>query len=414
MLLRYVRAAIKPFLTKLDKRFKVLIAATGIFNWAFALPATYSQLYTALLGATPLVLGLLSSLGSLIGALAAIPAGWFMDKYGTKKALLCGLLLFAASALIYALAVNWLLLLPATVLLSVVPTLVFPISDIIIVETTSSGSRAKAMGMSRSVWSIFSSFSPPVATMLVVTFGGLTVEGIRPIFYVQLFAALLSAALVALALEDTGRRGSSGSNSSVSSILRGFKVVLSRGDYMIWILAVTFLRFSMSVSFSYLPLWLVEVRHADPYTIGLMNTVGLAVLVLFSTVAGALADKFGWLKVFITTRTLLYVGTIVMAFIDDPRALVFAGITGAFGFMYGAGSVSFIPFITAFWEAPEPDLRGSWLATSNLLAGLIAAVAPVVGGVLWESGYKDFTLLAPLIIDIGVILLTVKASKLKR
>jgi MFS family permease len=55
-----------------------------------------------LLGASAVQLGSLQSVGNAAGALASLPAGWFVDDYSLKKVFLLGTALLAASGAVYS------------------------------------------------------------------------------------------------------------------------------------------------------------------------------------------------------------------------------------------------------------------------------------------------------------------------
>ncbi|MEM0458833.1 MAG: MFS transporter [Thermofilaceae archaeon] len=385
----------------LDKRYKVILAATGLYNWAASLPATYLQIYTVQLGANPVELGSLSSIGSVASALAAAPAGALMAKHGVRRTLLIGFLVFALSAFTYAIASHWLMLIPASLLSFIAPSLIFPISDIVIVGVTGQGSRATAMGLSRVAWNAFSVLAPPVATAIVVAFGGMTVEGIRPIFLVQLAAALIATFIIAAHMEDLRLPEARSEEGRKSSLWRSLRWLFTKRKALAWFVAMSAQRFGMGVSMAFLPLWIVEVRGADPYVIGAMNTAGIAALLLLSLPAGALSDRYGYLRIYAALRTLLYAGTLLALLVPSREALVAAGGLGIVGLMYGAGFASFIPFITAFWETPPPELRAAWFTASSIIGGLIAAVAPLIGGALWMAGFRDQLLLLALAVDVA-------------
>ncbi|MEM3137138.1 MAG: hypothetical protein QW760_01305, partial [Thermofilaceae archaeon] len=57
--LRKAYLFLKSLNGRLDKRYKILLLATGVYSWALNLPATYAQLYATMLGADPIELGLL-------------------------------------------------------------------------------------------------------------------------------------------------------------------------------------------------------------------------------------------------------------------------------------------------------------------------------------------------------------------
>ena len=382
--------------------------ATGIYNWAMTLPASFSQLYAIFLGADPMVLGLLSSFSNLAGVLTSIPVGWFMAKYGLKPVLIGGFLTLAISALAYAVAGEWSALIPAVVLAGVSPALTFPVADIVIVEATGRGSRATAIGVSRVVWSLFSLAAPPAATLIVASFGGLSAEGIRPLFVVQMAVLIAGAALLYLHLSDGEQRARS--RASFREVVNSLRL-LFRGRSAAWFLAMATQRFSMAMAFSFLPLWAVTARGADEYTIGAMNSAGLAASIASSTVAGALADRKGWFGVFLATRSLTYAGTLIAFLLPRRDVLVLAGALGIVGYAYGAGASSFIPFITAFWEAAPAEHRGAWYAASSLLGGLVATGAPIIGGAVWELGYRDAVLLLPMVVDALGLVAAWRASR---
>ena len=57
------------FIKGLDRRFKLMVAAMGVHQLSLNLPANYSQLYVVGLGANPVELGFLSSLGGLVSSI---------------------------------------------------------------------------------------------------------------------------------------------------------------------------------------------------------------------------------------------------------------------------------------------------------------------------------------------------------
>ena len=53
--------------------------------WGQNLSMQYNQLFATNLGANPVSLGLLNSIGSGISSIASIPMGWAAEEYGVKK-----------------------------------------------------------------------------------------------------------------------------------------------------------------------------------------------------------------------------------------------------------------------------------------------------------------------------------------
>ena len=59
--------------------FKLMLGRRALHGVASSLFMQYSSIYAALLGANPVQLGSLQSAGNAIGAVAAIPTGWFIE-----------------------------------------------------------------------------------------------------------------------------------------------------------------------------------------------------------------------------------------------------------------------------------------------------------------------------------------------
>jgi len=108
--------AVTAPLRSLDKRFKVVLAAIGVYNGANSLTLNYNRLYAVALGANPVELGSLNSLGSVISSAFSVPAGWLIGKYGVKNMLVTGLALCELVSALYVCATSWLTLLPAVML----------------------------------------------------------------------------------------------------------------------------------------------------------------------------------------------------------------------------------------------------------------------------------------------------------
>jgi len=65
--------------------FKLMLLRRALHGVASSLTAQYNSIYATLLRANPVQLGSLQSVGNAIGALAAVPACWFIDYYSLKK-----------------------------------------------------------------------------------------------------------------------------------------------------------------------------------------------------------------------------------------------------------------------------------------------------------------------------------------
>jgi len=378
-----------------------------MYNGANSLTLNYNQLYAVALGANPVELGSLNSIGSMISSVVSVPAGWLIDKYGVKNMLVTGLVLCGLVSTLYGCATSWLTLLPAVMLVQLGFKLIMPLADIVFISTTRVRNRARLMGLSRTVWAIPSLLMPMVAAAIVSLYGGITVQGIRPLYFMQLLIIFVAVALIVFKLkelrvrsafsETTGRVGGRGFFESFRDLFKGERS-LER-----WIVLMGLWRFEISISMPFVTLWMVYSKDADPYILGLVGTVGLVVSALLQIPIGIMADKIGRKKTFLIIRPLTYLGTIILVVAPNPQMLVLTGPLGALGLMDGFSDLSFIPLITMFWEVVPMKKRGRWFGITGVF-DVLSVPAFLLGGFLWQEGLEELVLILPLIMEAFVVI----------
>jgi MFS family permease len=394
---------VSKFFKNLDKRFKVMLIAVGLYNWILGLTSQYDQLYAVALGANPVELGSMVGLGGVANSMISAPAGWLIDKYGVKRMIIFGLILAATVSGIYGFAVDWWILIPAIILAQICMRMIFPLTDIIFVETTKLKERALAMGFSRMIWAIPSVFAPMMAAIIVERFGGINVQGIKPLYYVQLVSIVLVIFFIVFLLKPQQARPIANRSKSVSrtSFIEDFRE-LFKGEkwHKHWAIIMSLQAFMMNISAPFIPLWMVSVKGADAYLLGIIGTVGIVMSALLQIPAGRLADRIGRKKSFLLLCPFSYLGTILLILAPSSEFLIAAGILGVAGLMTtgGIGSVSFIPFITMFWEAAPADKRGRWYGFTGLF-NIFAVPASIIGGFMWQAGFMELVLISPVVIQ---------------
>lgn len=398
------------FFRELDNRVKVTIFGAGILSVGQRFAMQYRQLYAQDLGANPVELGLLNSIGSAIGAFVSVPLGWLVDRYGVKKIMLLGLVFAAASATLYASADSWWILIPAVILASEVRF--NPLTDIVFITATKPEQRATVMSVSRVIWGILRTFTPMIAAVVVVTFGGINAQGIRPLYYIQLVVAAFVFLLLAVKLKPLPRslvpkKGVRGVRARVTGFVQDFRD-LFRGEKALkrWVLLRLVRNFAMRLAVPFSPLWMVDMKGATPQILGLMGTVSIVTSLLLQIPAGRLSDQIGRKKTYFLLRPFAYLGSVLLILAPRPEYLILVGLLGAVGVGGGAGSgiggVSFTPFITMQWEMVPKEKRGRWFGVEGL-CNLATVPASILGGMLWQQGFMTEVLLLPVLIEALVV-----------
>jgi MFS family permease len=269
------------------------------------------------------------------------------------------------------------------------------------------------MGFSRVVWGVLNISAPLAAALIVSNFGGINTQGIRPLYFIQLLLTIIVFLFLTLKLQTLPtqiNRKNDGSGFKLASFIQDFRELFEGEKWLKrWIILRMIRQFGMSIAMPFTMLWIVNMKGADPYILGVMGTVSAIISSLLQIPAGKLSDRKGRKKVFLLLRPITYLGTFLMILAPRPEFLILVGFLGAIGMRGGAGSVSFTPFITMHWEMVPEEKRARWFGVEGFMS-IFSIPATFLGGVMWEYGYMREVLLLPILIEalfVIPILLTV-------
>ena len=235
--------------------------------------------------------GVLSSALSLTWAFAAFGIGVVSDKTGKRTLLLVvTTLLFSVCSFLSGIAASFAMLLAARLLMGVAEGGIMPISQAIVASKVRAQTRGIAMGVTQNFGSnLLGSFvAPVVLAAFAASYGW------RHAFFLAGAPGLLIAMMLwkflgaeADAEPSAGRRtGSSAPRESLRELIGNRNVVICA---LLGVLLVSYL----VVCWSFMPLYLVKVRHYDPRTAGwLMGALGISAT-LGSFLISGLSDRLG-------------------------------------------------------------------------------------------------------------------------
>ena len=306
--------------------------------------------------------GLLSSSLSLTWALAGIFIGAASDRSGRRKAFLLGsVVAFSLCSFLSGVAASFVMLLGARLLMGVAEGSTMPVSQSLVAAEVAPAHRGIAMGVMQNFGSnLLGSFAAPV---LLVLFAELF--GWRDAFFLAGVPGLVAALLIWLLIREPERGAgpAQGKRSSWRQVFAQRNMVLCA---LISILLVSYL----VVTWSFMPLYLTQVRGFSPETMGwLMGTLGISATVTSFVVPG-ISDRIGRRPVMIVTP---FIGIIL------PLAAMYYGgsvwvLAGAF-FVGWALTGTFPMFMATI---PSETVPPQFVATA---AGLAMGVGELIGGV---------------------------------
>ena len=372
------------------KSWRVVVTRAIISRFFIRLTMDYANIYIRALGATPLQLGSLNSVTSLANTVISGPLGWIQDRYSLKKFFIISIGLFTFVPLIYALAQDWIWIIPA-MFLTIFSWPCATICDVCLEKRD----RATGKALCEVVGSVPSLFAPTIAAFLISFFGGISVHGIRPLYWIQFAGQCIVFLFASTQMAEVDRPEM---RRRESSFLGDFQEVFVRGTALKrWITFSTLGMFILSLTSPFRAPFAHEVKGADQFIIGGMASASLVVQVLFAVPLGRLADKMGRKKVFYALAPLYWASNLLLVFAPTPELLVLSGVLLGF---QNIVSIAVLASIRA--ELVPADCLGRWMGILSLFGGLASIAASIMGGFIWETFGPSYIFLLPVVIDLLV------------
>jgi MFS family permease len=347
-------------------------------NFLQNLTQSFQSIYTVALGASPFQLGLLNSLGGIAGALVSVPTGRFADRHGIKKTLLLGTPLMALGALLFALAQDWIILIPAIIISTLALRIIMTTCPMVCGRCLANEERARGMQLCDTLSAVPRLVAPVLSMFLITAFGGLSAQGIRPLYMLQ-FVGLLIITVIVFWLFTDPRRTPQASERSTSFFSDMREVMGSNVMVKRWIIYICVATIPMYINTIFVPLYAAEVKHADQYVISGMAAASTLLPLILSIPVGWLADSIGRKKVIYLGTPLYCLSLVLLIYAPDSGTLLLSGIFQGVFMLIAVTQAA----MTA--ELVPSHLLGRWLGLLGLFRGLISVITPGVGGILWVT-----------------------------
>lgn len=391
LVIRKAVKTVREFLARQSHNYKMMIIRTAGANFLFNLTNQYTSIYTKALGADNVLIGLLSSFSAFISMLLSLPVGYVTDKYNLRKVLGVGMFLNIVMIGFYAFARDWRWIFIAMGINPLTMALMFRSQQVIITNGLRDEDRATGMGLRMQIAYLIGLIAPVVGALIVNQMGGLTVEGIRPLYYIRFLGLIVTYSFVYLKVNDVYpaiREKSS------QGFIEDFKDVMETGGRklktMIIVGALGAFVWSTLQSFAFL--YAEEIKGANALILGLMPTCETIAYLLFSTTTNRLADTRGRKFSFIAVRPGLWLSFIITILAPNPYWLLVAW------FLRGV-ALSTSAYNTLFMELVPAEQRGRWMGLSNTFSAMVRVVAPVLGGFMYDSNMPWLIFAVPLLVD---------------
>ena len=367
------------------------VVTRQVFNRFFdELTLNYLEIYITLLGASKVQLGAVKSAAGFAQAIISPPLGIIRDRYNIRKVYLVGVGLFTFSPLLFALAPNWYWVAPAIFLSG----LAMMIGSCVIICDLSlpSSDRATGKALCEGIGALPTILAPTVAAGLLTVFGGIGINSIRKIYWIQFIARLALFLYVYRNLTDVDRPYT---NANKINVIRDFGEVFKRGTATgRWLLFMSLNMFTLTMLTTFRYPYVYEIKNGTQFILGGIGTTIILTETLFSTVIGRTADNIGRKKAFYILMPLMATANIVLILAPSPEWLLVAGFFMGFrmiaSFSYGSMTPELVP----------RDCLGRWRGIVGFVTGLAAIPAPIIGGYIWENIGSEWVFITITLIDI--------------
>jgi MFS family permease len=366
------------------------VVTRQVFNrFISQLTLQYSNIFIRDLGASAMELGAVNSASGLGSTLISLPLGYFQDRYSIRKIYLLGISILTLSPLLFALADRWEFVIPAILIAGLCERLG---SCVIICDLSlPNEDRATGKALCEGIGALPTLLAPTIAALLVTMFGGMNVEGIRPLYWIQFVAQVLLVVYTAKRMVKVERPVRQ--SQSINPI-EEFREVFRRGTATKrWLLFLATNYFTMSMINPFLYLFAHEVKGAGPFIIGGITTAMILAEALFAAPLGRITDRIGRKKMFYMLTPIYCLSYVIFVLAPSQEWLLLAG------FLMGFRMLSYVAYGAMTPELVPRDCIGRWRGLIGLCLGLAAIPGPIVGGWIWENLGPLWVFIVPILVE---------------
>ncbi|MFC1913485.1 MFS transporter [Chloroflexota bacterium] len=385
------------FILRQPRDWKVTAARSSSFRLFYQMLLPYLSIYTLALGATGTQLGIVNSVGMAVAGIISPFTGWLIDRIGVKKIYLVGIVLLAVSWSIYGLAQSW----PVIIIAMLAYWMGFRTSvhscSVVCGNSLASEDRVTAMSCCETLAvGLLGIMGPMLGALLVTAFGGVNIDGIRPLFFIALAGTIATFLLV---LNQLSNRRWGSTDKIESGFWKDLSYVFRQGRDLrlkrfIIIAVITYMPMGMIVPFT--QPFANEVKGADQFILGAMVTGFALTPLLFGIPLGRLADRIGRKKALYFIAPLFWASNLMLIWAPSPAFLIISGVLQGFFFISSVivGAMQF--------ELVPQEHMGRWIGVIGFFWMLISALAAFIAGVIWDNIGPQYVFLAIVGIDVFI------------
>lgn len=359
-----------------------LIVSWLFVYFIFSLVSPFESPYIEKLGAPPVVIGLMGSVGAIMLSLVRIPGAYIADKYGRKQIIVVMTFSIAFAYLFYVFAPDWKFVL-AGMIVANLGLIYQPALEAIHADSIPPEKRGMGFAASNVLPNIPTIFAPLVAGFLLETQG--FIPGMR-IVYTIVFFCMLAAAFVRLFfLKETlheprkirlGEMKNAFSE-SLGAIAEAWKSMSKSLKFLTMAFLVSAFEEPMFRWFQ--ALYVSNVIQISSFDWGFVNTIFIAVMIISGFPLGKLIDRVPRKKAVLVAYFLYVPASFLFVLSRSFTQIVLVYIVFAIG-----GSLLYPAYGALMADMIPREKRGRIMGTIGTLNVMASVPASVLAGILYS------------------------------
>jgi MFS family permease len=363
------------FLASIPPRVKLLIFTQILNSVGFGYSIIYISVYLPQVGISATVVGIILGVEVAVAVCVGIPLGLLSDRKGRKWFLILGNLLIAPALLIFAISMDFELLLTAAAIGGVAEAAALSSWNAMIADQTDLTNRDAAFSLSFVVGNLFGGlgmalplFFPALQTFLSLTSAAIHTRTLLVFGALNFLAPLLIWILLRDYKEKTSRPSENSERGDIRLLLKfaGINGLIGLGAGLIVPLVGTWLLYKFSVTDTY----------SGPFLAACGMTIALAAIG-----SSRLSARFGRLKSILVTAGSSTFFMFSLAFI--PNVFLAAGVYTVRAALVNMSSPLLDSFLMGIMT---PGRRGLASSISAIIWRLPNGVSSIAGGYLLSLG----------------------------
>ena len=323
-------------------------------------------------------LGIIASIPYAFQTFLSIPAGYFTDKYGAKKAMTLSFIISIASATVVAISTNVWMLIFSISCLALVTTIYHPASYSYTTKIATSKNRSRALGLQNAGGPLGMSVGP-LSLSLVTGFLGYGWRFVYFLWIIPIIIVLLAVQRLRSEETSTTAVKSSEPSNPIPDTKPNLKSLFTFG-LVVFLVYSAIRNMGGQMISTFLPTYLKDFRGlsvADASLIyGSINLMG----VFSAPLGGFLADRVG------TKRWLVCVSAVATAFLGlsyvattTTLFLIFYFLNSFTTFLGMAANSAVVASLT------PSSQRGMGYALFFLPMSIVGSITPAIAGIIGQS-----------------------------